>query len=115
MIFGTDLYLRFLGKDTSDPNETEESKSEVEIRKRQPVVAELLYQLYRSVVTIGKEDTMNLTTLIDMLKLSGKSLEDDQKATNEEGSSHLQNIMDAIFLMSKVIKSVMYWILKYLF
>ena len=102
MIFGTDLYLRFLGEDTSGSNETEEADTGNEKRKRQPVLANLLYQLYRSAVTIGKEDTMNLITVIDMMKLSGKSLEDDEKASNE-GSTQLQNLMDAIYLMSKVI------------
>ena len=102
VIFGTDLYLRFLGEDTSGSNETEEADTGNEKRKRQPVLANLLYQLYRSAVTIGKEDTMNLITVIDMMKLSGKSLEDDEKASNE-GSTQLQNLMDAIYLMSKVI------------
>ena len=102
VIFGTDLYLRFLGEDTSASNEAEEAEPESEKRKRQPIMAKLLYQLYRSAVTIGKEDTMNLITVIDMMKLSGRSLEDDEKASNE-GSSQLQNLMDAIYLMSKVI------------
>ena len=101
MIFGTDLYLRFLGKDTSESDEAEDSEPKTETRKRQPVLADLLYQLYRSALTIGKEDTLNLTTVVDMLKLSGKLLEEDEKEA-EQSKKQLQNIMDAIYLMSKV-------------
>ena len=103
MIFGTDLYLRFLGPDISGSNEAEDDSEEpkIEIRKRQPVLADLLYQLYRSALTIGKEDTLNLTTVVDMLKLSGKLLEEDEKEA-EESSKQLQNLIDAIYLMSKV-------------
>ena len=102
MIFGTDLYLSFLGPDTSSSNEAEnDEEPKIEIRKRQPVLADLLYQLYRSALTIGKEDTLNLTTVVDMLKISGKLLEEDEKDA-EESSKQLQNLMDAILLMSKV-------------
>jgi hypothetical protein len=101
VIFGTDLYLRFLGKDTSGSNEDQDAEPKSETRKRQPVLADLLYQLYRSALTIGKEDTLNLTTVVDMLKVAGKILEEDEKEA-EESSKQLQNLMDAIYLMSKV-------------
>jgi len=103
VIFGTDLYLRFLGKDSSVASDETQDDAEPkpEIRKRQPEVADLLYTLYRSALTIGKEDTMNLTTVVDMLKLVGKSLEEDEKEANDESSKQLQNLMDAIYLMSK--------------
>ena len=102
MIFGTDLYLRFLGKaPSSDSDETQEEEPKPETRKRQPVLAELLYQLYRSALTLGKEDTLNLTTVVDMMKLSGALLEEDEKEF-EEDKKQLQNLMDAILLMSKV-------------
>ena len=102
MIFGTDLYLRFLGKTpSSDSDETQEEEPKPEERKRQPVLAELLYQLYRSALTLGKEDTLNLTTVVDMMKLSGALLEEDEKEF-EEDKKQLQNLMDAILLMSKV-------------
>ena len=103
MIFGTDLYLRFLGPaDVSESEESEEAEPKPETRKRQPVLADLLYQLYRSALTIGKEDTMNLTTVVDMLKLSGGILEEDEKEAADENNKQLQNLMDAIYLMSKV-------------
>ena len=102
MIFGTDLYLRFLGKTpSSDSDETQEEEPKPEARKRQPILAELLYQLYRSALTLGKEDTLNLTTIVDMMKLSGALLEEDEKEF-EEDKKQLQNLMDAILLMSKV-------------
>ena len=103
MIFGTDLYLRFLGPaDVSESEESEEAEPKPETRKRQPVLADLLYQLYRSALTIGKEDTMNLTTVVDMLKLSGGILEEDEKEAADDSNKQLQNLMDAIYLMSKV-------------
>ena len=109
MIFGTDLYLRFLGPaDVSDTEESEEVEPKPETRKRQPVLADLLYQLYRSALTIGKEDTMNLTTVVDMLKLSGGILEEDEKEAADENNKQLQNLMDAIYLMSKVSASDLY-------
>ena len=102
MIFGTDLYLRFLGKDiSSEGSESQDEEPKPEVRKRQPVVADLLYQLYRSALTLGKEDTLNLTTVVDMMKLSGKLLEEDEKEF-EDDKKQLQNLMDAILLMSKV-------------
>ena len=100
VIFGTDLYLRFLGKNIA-PESSEDEEPKPEIRKRQPVVADLLYQLYRSALTLGKEDTLNLTTVVDMMKLSGKLLEEDEKEL-EDDKKQLQNLMDAILLMSKV-------------
>ena len=109
MIFGTDLYLRFLGPaDVSESEESEETEPKPETRKRQPVLADLLYQLYRSALTIGKEDTMNLTTVVDMLKLSGGILEEDEKEAADENNKQLQNLMDAIYLMSKVSASSLY-------
>ena len=109
VIFGTDLYLRFLGPaDVSDTEESEEVEPKPETRKRQPVLADLLYQLYRSALTIGKEDTMNLTTVVDMLKLSGGILEEDEKEAADENNKQLQNLMDAIYLMSKVSASDLY-------
>ena len=106
MIFGTDLYLRFLGKDISEPSDEtqEDAEPKPEIRKRQPEVADLLYKLLRSALTIGKEDTKNLTTVVDMLKIAGKLLEEDEKEAEDESSKQLQNLMDAIYLMSKVIR-----------
>ena len=102
VIYGTDLYLRFLGKaPSSESDETQEEEPKPEERKRQPVLADLLYQLYRSALTLGKEDTLNLTTVVDMLKLSGALLEEDEKEF-EEDKKQLQNLMDAILLMSKV-------------
>ena len=102
MIFGTDLYLRFLGKaPSSESDETQEEEPKPEERKRQPILADLLYQLYRSALTLGKEDTLNLTTVVDMMKLSGALLEEDEKEF-EDDKKQLQNLMDAILLMSKV-------------
>jgi len=45
-------------------------------------LAALLYQLYHSALTYGKQDNKNIELVIDMLKLSGKYLEDiDRKYT----------------------------------
>ena len=67
VIFATDLYLRFLQQKSS--NESEEDEITTEPEKRQPILANLLYQLFTSVVTVGKQDSRNLTTIVDMLKV----------------------------------------------
>jgi len=88
--FSTDLYLQFSRKNISVSSEIEDAKLDSEKREMQHILARLLYQLYLSTLTFGKQDAMNLTTVIDMLKLSGKLLEDDESFSRENGTNTIQ-------------------------
>lgn len=103
VIFATDFYLRFLQDKKSSSNETAEEPPCSETKERQPVLANLLYQLYLSAITVDKPDATNLQTVIDMLKLSGKLLEEDEKASSEDGTkaTQLDNLMGTIEKLSQ--------------
>ncbi len=103
VIFATDLYLQFLGEKNANSGETEEAKPKSENRKRQPILADLLHQLYLSALTVGKKDAMNLTTVVDMMKLSGKLLEDEENNSTEAAirTTQMNTLMHEIEILSK--------------
>ena len=66
LIFATDLYLQL-----KEPQEAEGAASAVDpaTRVRSQLLANLLYQLFMSFLTLGKQDERNVKAVVDMLKV----------------------------------------------
>merc|ERR1719266_869028 len=91
--FSTDLYIKFEEEDAAiersyDSNVPGNNDIEIEA-----YLASLLYGLYKSALTIGK-DCENIRTVIDMLFLSGQLLESRDKITTNLGTNNVN--MDGI-------------------
>jgi len=83
VLFSTDLYIQFEEEENVEAIEMNVINSKV-ARQR---LADLLYQLYHSALTYGKQDHENIELVIDMLKLSGKFLEDIDKTSTGQGAN----------------------------
>merc|ERR1719510_515196 len=86
VLFSTDLYIQFALEENVEVNGTNVINSK-EARER---LAAFLYQLYHSALTYGKQDNKNIELVIDMLKLSGKFLEDNGKTSTGHGASSIK-------------------------
>lgn len=109
VMFSTDLYLQFSIGNTSGSTEMEDTSRDSKRKEMQHILASLLYQLFLSTLTFGKQDAMNLIMVIDMLKLSGKLLEDEERFSGEDGKYsinyqypiQINHLMDEIEKISK--------------
>lgn len=89
LVFATDLYLQM--KDDSPDG------SDAADRVRSQLLANLLYQLFMSFLTLGKQDERNLKVVADMLKVSGEALESDEKKGNSSGQcDNMERLMAAV-------------------
>merc|ERR1719189_2346119 len=91
--FSTDLYIKFEEEDAATERFYDSNvlrNNDIEIKA---YLASLLYGLYKSALTIGK-DCENIRTVIDMLFLSGQLLESRDKITTDLGTNNVN--MDGI-------------------
>lgn len=91
--FSTDLYIKFEEEATATDQCNDSNvlrNNGIEIKA---YLASLLYRLYKSALSIGK-DVENFRTVIDMLLLSGKLLESRDKITTDLGANvNMDSIM----------------------
>ena len=73
LVFATDLYLQM--KDhPGNAGGDDKPAAEATDRVRSQLLANLLYQLFMSFLTLGKQDERNLKVVADMLKVSQDDL-----------------------------------------
>lgn len=105
LVFATDLYLQM--KDLPPKQaaeETDASAAEAAAgaeankaeRVRSQLLANLLYQLLMSFLTLGKQDERNLKVVADMLKVSGEALESDEKNASSGQCENMDRVMEAV-------------------
>jgi len=74
IMFSTDLYIKFV-KDLPKASDIVKDSKAAAMKDLKADLSNILYQLYLAAVTIGVQDSKNVLTVVDMLKLSGKLLE----------------------------------------
>jgi len=82
VLFSTDLYIQF-----EEENVELTEMNSINSEEAQQSLADLVYQLYHSALTYGKQDYKNIELVIEMLKLSGKFLEDWDKTSTGHGAN----------------------------
>jgi len=94
LVFATDLYMQMKEKPEAGGAEAAAAAAE---RVRSQLLANLLYQLLMSFLTLGKQDERNLKVVADMLKVSGEALESDEKSGSTDGGCvNMDRVMEAV-------------------
>jgi len=100
LVFATDLYLQM--KDLppaareGEGAEPAAAAAAAAERVRSQLLANLLYQLLMSFLTLGKQDERNLKVVADMLKVSGEALESDEKNASSGQCENMERVMEAV-------------------
>jgi len=100
LVFATDLYLQMKdlppAAQEGEGAEPAAAAAAAAERVRSQLLANLLYQLLMSFLTLGKQDERNLKVVADMLKVSGEALESDEKNASSGQCENMERVMEAV-------------------
>merc|ERR1719419_695388 len=96
LVFATDLYLQMKDHPGNAGGDDKPAAAGATDRVRSQLLANLLYQLFMSFLTLGKQDERNLKVVADMLKVSGEALESDEKMASSGQCENMDRLMAAV-------------------